>query len=267
MIDAVIIVLRETLEASLLIGFLFVYSNHFLINKTWLIGSLLVGSFLSLIVVIELPNISDLLDGIGQELLFFSVLLTLSVLIQWSGWQIILLKIIGRQVDSNQLKYLYSVIILLAVSLEGAEIIIYLQSRLSNESQSFPSILGGLLGLGIGLSVSALLYYLLSQTSRVGLWFCFVILTLVSAGMASQAYSYLMQADIVDSGYPIWDSNYLVDERSVLGQLFYALFGYEATPTSNQLFVYLAYVFFPFIVLFYFRRYKNHSNQVGVFNE
>jgi len=258
MIDAVIIVLRETLEASLLIGLLFVYSNQFLENKTWLVGSLFIGFVLSVIVAANLPNISDLLDGIGQELLFFLVLSSLSLLLQWSGWQVIQLKINGRQVNPAQLKYLYSVIILLAVSLEGAEIIVYLQSRLSNESQSYSSILGGSLGLGIGLSVSALLYYLLSQTYRFGLWFCFVTLTLVSAGMASQAYSYLMQADIVDSGYPIWDSNFLVDERSVLGQLFYAFLGYEATPTFEQFVIYSSLILTPLLSTLFFRQSRKH---------
>ena len=86
MLDAVIIVLRETLEASLLVSFLFVFSNYFTVNKNWMYFASVLGIGLAILVATELPYVSDLLDGTGQELLFFCVLITLSLLIQSVNW-------------------------------------------------------------------------------------------------------------------------------------------------------------------------------------
>lgn len=38
----------------------------------------------------------------------------------------------------------------------------------------------------------------------------------------------------VDSGPALWDTNWVVSERSWLGQLLHALFGYDANPDAAQ---------------------------------
>ena len=57
---------------------------------------------------------------------------------------------------------------------------------------------------------------------------------LIAGGMVSQAIQLLTQADLISSQGAIWDSTFLVDERSLFGQLLYALIGYESTPTLVQ---------------------------------
>lgn len=252
MLDAVIIVLRETLEASLLVSFLFVYSNHFSVNKKWLLTALLLGVASAFLVANLLPDISDLFDGTGQEVLFIIVLLSLSLLIQWINFIVILPK--HSKSSQRLLKMLFSSILVLAISLEGAEIIIFIQSSLANEGSSYSNLLGSLLGLGIGISVGAVSYYLLSQSEEYSVLICLLLLIFVSAGMASQAVSYLMQADFIESGYPVWDTSGLVDESSVLGQLLYALMGYEAKPTVSQVLVYASYLSMPLVLIFYSKK-------------
>jgi len=249
MLDAVIIVLRETLEVSLIVAFLFVYSNHFSVNKKWMFSALSVGILSAVIVSSQLPDISDFFDGRGQELLFFGVLISLSILIQFVNFIIL----IPNQVKSSAsfLRGLFFIIIVLATSLEGAEIIIFLQSSLSVENKFYSHLMGSFLGLGIGVSVGAVAYYLFSQIGRVGLIVCLVFLVMISAGMASQAISYLMQVDLIESSYPVWNSNWLVSEHSVIGQLLYALIGYEATPTLVQVVVYGGFLFFPMMLTLY----------------
>ena len=138
-------------------------------------------------------------------------------------------------------------ILTLAISLEGAEIILFFQSGFNNHDTFYANLLGSLLGLGIGLSVGAMVYYFLSQASTATYKICLVLLTFISAGMAAQATAYLMQADIIDSGYPVWNSNFLVDERSVFGQLLYAFVGYEASPTLSQVIVWGIFIIVPVI--------------------
>ncbi len=258
MLDAVIIVLRETLEASLLVSFLFVYSNHFSVNKKWMFLALVSGIAFAVLVALQLSEISDLYDGTGQEVLFITVLLALSLLIQWINFIVIM----PNYLKSNQqlLKILFSSIIVLAISLEGAEIIVFFQSSLANDNHFHANLLGSILGLGIGISAGAVSYYLLNQLANTGVIICLFLLVVVSAGMASQAVSYLMQADFIESGYPVWNTNTLIDERSVIGQLLYALIGYEATPSFTQVIVYFSYVLIPSASFIYFKIFSVRKN-------
>jgi high-affinity iron transporter len=52
--------------------------------------------------------------------------------------------------------------------------------------------------------------------------------------MLAQAATLLIQADILPSQAALWDTSGWVREDSLLGQLLYAIAGYEATPTLLQ---------------------------------
>ncbi|MDH5592357.1 MAG: FTR1 family protein, partial [Gammaproteobacteria bacterium] len=102
-----------------------------------------------------------------------------------------------------------------------------------------PIIIGSAVGAGLGISIGVLFYYLivnisLNRAVKVGL----IILILIAGGMVSQAMQLLIQADFIISQQPLWDSSSLINERSLLGQLLYALIGYESTPAPIQFFCY-----------------------------
>ncbi len=110
-------------------------------------------------------------------------------------------------------------------------------------------VAGTAIGAGIGLSVGAVFYYgMLSLHGRAAAIVGAFLLSLVAAGMASQAAQLSIQADWLPSHYPIWDSSWLIDEQSVTGQLLYALIGYEATPTALQVVIHFASIMFIFLV-------------------
>jgi high-affinity iron transporter len=54
-----------------------------------------------------------------------------------------------------------------------------------------------------------------------------------------QAAGLLIQADWLSAGQPLWDTNTLLPEASIPGQVVYAVFGYEATPSLQEIIVYL----------------------------
>jgi high-affinity iron transporter len=65
------------------------------------------------------------------------------------------------------------------------------------------------------------------------------LLALISAAMLSDAVNMLTQADWLPARHYLWDSSSWLAEDSLMGQLLYALLGYEATPTALQLAAYI----------------------------
>jgi high-affinity iron transporter len=258
MLSAVIIVLRETLEASLLVSFLFIYSSLFMISRKWIVKGLLSGMLLAIVVAEQLPVISDWYDGAGQEILFSIALFSLSLLIQ--SVNMLVMARHKTKIKSSYLTWVFFSIIVLAVGLEGAEIIIFAQSSLGNSEIFYSNLLGSVFGVGIGISVGAVSYYLLGLFKTKGHYVVFSLLVLLSAGMVSQGFSYLMQAGIIESGYPVWNSSSMISEYSVFGQLLYALIGYEATPSAIQVVFYFGYIILPFAIYIFLNRYWTQRN-------
>src|SRR5690606_7165635 len=64
------------------------------------------------------------------------------------------------------------------------------------------------------------------------------LIALFGGNMLSQAALMLIQSDWLPGGAILWDSSALLPEDSLAGQLFYALVGYEATPSLTQAIAY-----------------------------
>jgi high-affinity iron transporter len=123
----------------------------------------------------------------------------------------------------------------LAMTREVSELVVYYSGIA--EAAIFPVLTGSLIGLGIGLSVGALLYYaLLNLTYSVAVLSSKILLIITASGLLSQAIGFLIQADIISSQAPLWDSSSILAEESLVGQLLYALLAYEATPAAAQVF-------------------------------
>ena len=117
------------------------------------------------------------------------------------------------------------------------------------------------MGACIGVSVGVLIYYFLSALSGRMAWIVGLgLLSLVAAGMLSQAVLLLIQADWLPSHLPLWDTSDWLSENSVTGQLLYALIGYEATPTALQASFYFGGLFlFLVVAVFSVRQRERYS--------
>ena len=111
--------------------------------------------------------------------------------------------------------------------------------------------IGSIIGACIGFSIGVLVYYLLlALPLRHAPVLSIIVLAMIAAGLSSQATRLLIQADWMSSSGALWDTSHLLSEQSLLGQLAYALVGYEASPSAVEatiyvgslLFVALAYV-------------------------
>lgn len=244
MFGASIIVLRESLEAALLIGIVAAATRAIPGRNRWLafgIGAGLVGS---IIVAGLTEQISAWADGAGSDL-FNAGVLTLAVLLLGSHniWMashatemVMEARGIAHSVNEGQRDLsAIAIVVALAVLREGSESVLFLYGIMASGEKS-GVLLGGLLGLGVGIGSGIAIYFgLLRIPLR---WFFNVTAALVlmlAAGMAGQVARFLTQADLLPPLLsPIWDSSWLLPIDSGLGITLHKLIGYEAQPTGMQ---------------------------------
>ena len=231
LIEAVLVVLREVLEFALLVGILLAAGAQCRARGRWLPAALLAGGVGAWGCMRCMGVISAWFDGVGYELVNAGLqMLVYGLLLGVIGVRV------GRAARSGIVfTWLAAFATASAVTREGAEILLYL-SAFQGRPQAVPDLLlGAALGVGVGFSAGALLYYLLrGLPQRLAEPATVLLLALVGAGMWSQASALLVQADWLPSQAPLWDTSAALPENSLPGQLLYALLGYEATPGPWQ---------------------------------
>lgn len=239
LLTSLIIVLREVLEAAVLLSLLLLICRRMGYSLTWLPGALALGALFAWGYSLNLEAITDWQEGVGQELLNAGLELLVVIGLFTVAW-VSSFRSAGLQPRYMAFTGILAMVIIAALTQELAELLIYLDSALSVINSRGAVLAGATMGMGIGFSLGVLLYVFLSslqnQTQKLMLFF---LLALSSAGKASQAMGFLMQADWLESSLPLWNSADLLSERSVAGEILYAIMGYEATPTAGQVVVYV----------------------------
>ena len=87
-----------------------------------------------------------------------------------------------------------------------------------------------------------------------------VLLTLIAAGMVAKAVSKLIAMHIFTGIIPhLWNTSWLISDKSVLGKLLSVLIGYQSEPSLLAL---LAYVSTLIAIYFGFKVVKNFYQSV-----
>ena len=250
LLSSVIIVLREVIEAALLFSILTALSNKMGFNLKWIALFILFGMMGAVLYAMNINTVSEWFDGVGQEV--FNALFLISIYFVLLCYLLVLTKFIFvSQVSVSFLIFLLFIISTLAITREGAEIILYFFSVTLQEEHFSAVFLGMLIGASIGISVGLLFYYvLISINSKLSFIIGFILLTLIGAGMISQASLLLIQADWLEAQLPLWNFSSYLSETSLTGQLFYALIGYESTPTAIQFSLWLSSLVLPVVLFF-----------------
>lgn len=245
MTDAVVIVLREVLEAMLLICMLMASSTAMGYRFRWMGLALLLGVCGATAYALNLEQISMAFEGFGQEIVNATLLIAISALLAVHNYLAV------KQLVDLRYRMPYGPLLLvfvgtvgIAMTREGAEIYLYGYSfgvLADNMSSVFS---GGAIGVGIGLSIGTFFYYALKSLPRNRrLISCCVISLVLAAGMMGQAALYLSQADLLPSQQPLWDTSNIFAESSLAGEFLHAAIGYEASPSLTQVLLYLGSIF------------------------
>jgi len=243
LLNSVILVLQETLEAALLISVLLGISHHYKRRALWPIYAIVAGLGFSLFYATQMARVSEWFEYTGQEVINALLQTTTTLFIMICTW--ILLRYWGT--DSRREAAHYSslfrlfaaITVLLAITREGSEVLIYLLGFYQQNAIFHIMTIGSLIGFGIGASVGVLILFgLLSLRGQWRIIATVFVLAIFAGNMLSQATLQLIQADWISSAGTIWDSSGMLPEDSLAGKLMYALVGYEATPSGVQAIAY-----------------------------
>jgi high-affinity iron transporter len=135
-----------------------------------------------------------------------------------------------------------AVVVFVAVMREGSEIVLFLYGIVVAGTSTASLLLGGVLGLLVGATVTALSYFgLIAIPTRYIFSVTSVLLALLAAGMAAQAIRFLQAAGVVTALHTrLWDTSWLLSDSSIVGRMLHVLVGYTDKPTGLQLLAYLA---------------------------
>ncbi|MDR3438292.1 FTR1 family protein [Telmatospirillum sp.] len=254
MLAALLIVFREVIEAGLIVGIVLAATKGVPQRGWWVGGGIAGGLAAACLVAAFAGTIADAFAGSGQELFNASILLIAVAMLTWHN---VWMASHGRAI-AGQMRALgtavaaghrpltaLAVVVGVAVLREGAEVVLFLYGIAAQGGTSAAAMLaGGTLGVAAGAGISALMYggLLVIPASRLFAVTCGLI-TLLAAGMASQAVAFLQQGGYATAlSIPLWDSSWLLSENSLVGRLLHALVGYTDVPTGLQLTVYIAVI-------------------------
>jgi high-affinity iron transporter len=252
MFGTALIVFRETLEAALIVGIVAAATRGIPGRFRWIASGIGAGILGSLLVAAGAGALSQLAQGMGQELYNASIL---GVAVAMLAWHNIWMSVHGRELAANANRIggdirtgakemsVLLVVIAIAVLREGSETVLFLYGvAISGNESSAPMVAGGAIGLAGGVAVGWLLF---KGLLRIPLrWFfsatSFLVL-LLAAGMASQAARFLIQADKIPSlAAPLWDTSWLVSNSSLVGKALQGIVGYDAQPAGMQMAFFVA---------------------------
>jgi high-affinity iron transporter len=252
MLAALIIVFREVFEAGLIVGIVLAVTGSVPHRNRWIGGGVLAGALAACVVAAFAGALSELFAGMGQELFNAAILGVAVIMLTWHNvWMAHHgremageMRAVGQAVAEGTKSLLaLAVVVGVAVLREGSEVALFLYGVVASDGGSPLSLaIGGILGLALGVAVCLLTYFGLMRIPQRALFATTTaLITLLAAGMAAQAVAFLERANWLNSlDTVVWDSEWLLSDKSIAGRALHTLIGYTDQPTEMQFLVYVA---------------------------
>jgi high-affinity iron transporter len=251
MLATAIIVFREVLEAALIISIVLAASKGLAGRNAWVGGGTAAGVVGAVLVATFAGALAQAAEGMGQELFNATILLAAVIML---GWHNVWMSQHGREmaktigevgravVAGDRPLYALAIVCGVAVLREGSETVLFLYGIASTTDGMGDMMLGGIIGVAGGVAFGVAMYFgLLSIPMRHLFTVTNWMILLLAAGMASQAAGFLVQADLLPAlGDAVWDTSWLLTEKSLVGKVLHALVGYVSRPAGIQVAFFVA---------------------------
>lgn len=251
MLASLIIVFREVIEAGLIVGIVLAATRGVAGRGRLVVGGIAGGVLAACLLALFAGRIGALFAGSGQEMFNACVLLAAVTMLAWHNiWMASHgremareLRAVGAGVAAGERPPIaLAIVVGVAVLREGAEVVLFLYGVLTGGGASGAQVaFGGALGILAGAAVSGLMYGGLltipaGRLFQATSW----LITLLAAGMASQAMAFLQQGGFTEVlQTPLWDTSGLLADGSIPGRLAHTLIGYTDQPDGLQLIAWL----------------------------
>jgi high-affinity iron transporter len=252
MLATLVIVFREVIEAGLIVGIVLAATQGVPRRGLWVAYGVASGMVGACVVAGFAGQIASLFEGSGQEL-FDASILTLAVgMLTWHNvWMASHgramaqeMREVGTAVAAGERPLAALAIVCgIAVLREGSEVVLFLYGIAAAGGTSATGMtIGGALGMLAGASVTALMYFgLLTIPARYLFAVTSGLITLLAAGLTSQAVAFIQQAGYLSVlTATVWNTSWLLSDDSIVGRLVHTLIGYTAEPDGAQVIAYLA---------------------------
>ncbi len=256
MLASFLLALREGLEIALIVGIVFGALHQFKRRDLFRTVRLGIGAaiLVSLVVAVVLNLLGASLEG-EAEAIFEGVMM-------WTAAGVLTWMILWMQSRANRIKQLLQeevgqatrigntalfLVAFVAVLREGIELALFTTASVFTSGVS-QTVLGAI----SGLAVASLLGWGIFQASiKLNLRRFFQVtsflLILFAAGLVAYGMHEFNEVGLIPGIIEhVWDTNSLLDETSIAGQMLKTLFGYNGNPSLSEVLSYLTY----FVVLF-----------------
>ena len=267
MLAALLIVFREVFEAGLIVGIVMAATAGIAGRGWWIGGGAAAGVLGACVLALFAASLSAAFEGFGQEFFNAAILLVAVAMLTWHNvWMArhgrelaAEMRAAGHAVKAGTKSLAgLGVVVAIAVLREGFEVVLFLYgvAAASEPGSGVAIFAGAIAGLALGIATCVLTYLgLLTIPSRHLFAVTTVMLAFLAAGMAAQAVAFLQAANALTTlGATLWDSSWLLSDRSVLGRALHTLIGYSDQPTALELLAYLATLAVTFALLKLFAR-------------
>lgn len=254
MTAATIITLRETLEASLVVGIVLSYLS--LVDQrnfnrfVWM--GVLAGIATSIVLAIVFTILIGGFTGRAEEITEGIMMLTAAGLISWmilwmQSQKRTIRESIERKAEGhvarNSALGLFA-LIFFAVLREGIETVLFLHAAYLQSGEAFGQLIGSVTGIATAIVVSILFFKFLKRSS---LKLCFSITTtlliLFAAGLVAHGIHELQEAGLIPIVIEhVWDMNAVLNEKGAVGAMLKSLFGYNGNPSLLEVMGYVLYL-------------------------
>ncbi len=252
MLAALLITLREGLEAALIVGIVIGYLKKigYLDRQRYAWLGVLVALAGSVGLAFGLQRLGVELEGQVEQIFegttMFLAVIVLTWMIFWMRYQARFLKA-GLERDVRQATLsgqnwgLFG-LTFVAVFREGVETALFLSAAaFANEGTT--TLIGAVVGLVIAAALGWAMY---ASAIRLNIRRFFdvtsVLLLLFAAGLLAHGVHEFQEAGLLPfMTTTVWDTSHILSEESLIGSLLKSLFGYNADPSLLEVLAYIGY--------------------------